>query len=299
MSDYTRLTQLIEGLHQQVSDIADEVARITGGAGESGGGRSLRAATGDAAAPPQAPAGAGELPIFLPTPQDDPEEIIGGRRTEDFPDCCALGDDTDYYCTGTLVAPNIVVTAAHCPALTRAFLKGSDVTRPASGETIRIKEQFAHPSEDFRVLVLERDSTVTPRHVAQGPEVRGTEALVVGFGTVNLAGTVGYGIKRMVKVPITSLGCESREDQKQYGCRGGTEMVAGHRGLRRDTCKGDSGGPLYIESTDGDYYLLGATSRGMRNSSTTCGDGGIYVRVDKLLDWVEEKTGVRVEGSLI
>ena len=75
-------------------------------------------------------------------------------------------------------------------------------------------------------------------------------------------------------------------------------MVAGHRGLRMDSCKGDSGGPLYIEDREGEYYLLGATSRGARDALTTCGDGGIYVRVDLCLDWIREVTGVEIGGPL-
>jgi hypothetical protein len=43
-------------------------------------------------------------------------EIVGGVETQDFPDCCALGDDRGYYCSGTLIAPNVVVTAEHCRA---------------------------------------------------------------------------------------------------------------------------------------------------------------------------------------
>ena len=96
-----------------------------------------------------------------------------------------------------------------------------------------------------------------------------------------------------------SLGCESPADQARFGCRAGTEMVAGHRGLLRDSCRGDSGGPLYIQNPAGDFYLLGATSRGSRDGSHVCGDGGIYVRVDHFLDWIHEKTGVAIEGPRI
>jgi secreted trypsin-like serine protease len=73
-------------------------------------------------------------------------------------------------------------------------------------------------------------------------------------------------------------------------------MVAGHRGLLLDSCRGDSGGPLYIRNTDGEYFLIGATSRGIRDSFTTCGDGGIYVRVDLCLDWIRNVTGVAIES---
>jgi secreted trypsin-like serine protease len=235
------------------------------------------------------------------------EAIVGGKRTKpaDFQDCCAVGNDQQYFCTGTLIAPNVVVTAKHCPQalpITRVFLKGVDISRPRRGEEVRVAEVFLHPDRkvDLAVLLLETDSTVTPRHVAQGAETEGaTIATLVGFGTVDLGGTVGYGIKRQVKVPIKSLDCTGSGDAAKYGCRPDFEIVAGHRGLRKDSCRGDSGGPLYIPAPKsvGGYYLLGATSRGSLDSNNVCGDGGIYVRVDKFIDWIEEVTGVEIEGE--
>jgi secreted trypsin-like serine protease len=102
-----------------------------------------------------------------------------------------------------------------------------------------------------------------------------------------------------VEVPITSLDCSDPHHPKRFGCLPGREIVAGQRGLRLDSCKGDSGGPLYIRKTKGEYSLLGATSRGARESFTTCGDGGIYVRVDLCLDWIREVTGVNIAGPHI
>ena len=152
-----------------------------------------------------------------------------------------------------------------------------------------------YPEPDLRVLVLERDSVVAPRRVAQESDLEGVEeVMLVGFGTIDLAGTKGYGAKRQVTVPVETLDCTEADIADQRGCREGYEIVAGHRGLLRDSCKGDSGGPLYVEAEDGSYLLLGATSRGARGSDNECGDGGIYVRVDKFLDWIQEVTGAEL-----
>jgi hypothetical protein len=283
MPDYSKLKEMVAQLREQTEAMAEEVARL-----EQGGENAL-AASFDLSK------------VIPPTRGDGPQPIIGGVPTRDFPDCCAVGSDEEYYCTGTLIAPTLVVTAQHCLDVTRVFLKGHDVSDPESGETIPLARkdgrtvQFVHPSEDLRILVLERPSSVAPRHVAQGFEVRGETALLVGFGRINFSGTVGYGVKRKVEVPILSLDCNAQA-AGAYGCNSGAEIVAGHRGLNRDSCKGDSGGPLYITGPDGDDYLLGVTSRGVKNADRVCGDGGIYVRVDLCLDWIRGKTGVEIEG---
>lgn len=233
--------------------------------------------------------------VIPPSPQDDVHSIVGGESTNDFPDCCAVGNDKGFYCTGTLIAPNLVVTAGHCTSPTRVFLRGSDTRVPEEGEIIRVKSKTLHPDADLQVLVLESNSTVTPRHVARGSQVgQPSKALLVGFGTTNLAGNIGYGRKRKVEVPIVSLECGTASDEQKLGCRRGTELVAGHRGLLKDSCKGDSGGPLYIRGSGNTFHLLGVTSRGIINTVNVCGDGGIYVRVDKFLDWIKDQTGITI-----
>jgi endonuclease G len=233
--------------------------------------------------------------VIPPSPQDDVHSIVGGQLTSDFPDCCAVGNDQGFFCTGTLIARNLVVTAGHCTNSTRVFLKGSDIRVPDEGEVIRVSRKVLHPDADLQVLVLESNSTVTPRHVARGAQVgQPAKALLVGFGTTNLAGNIGYGRKRKVEVPIVSLECGTGSDEQKFGCRRGTELVAGHRGLLRDSCKGDSGGPLYVRGSSNTFHLLGVTSRGIINTVNVCGDGGIYVRVDKFLDWIENETGITI-----
>jgi len=97
-----------------------------------------------------------------------------------------------------------------------------------------------------------------------------------------------------VDVPIMSIDCGGAGDPKHYGCLPDRELVAGHSGLMLDSCNGDSGGPLYVQGADGQYYLLGATSRGARGGFHKCGDGGIYVRVDLCLDWIRKVTGAQI-----
>lgn len=280
MADFGSIVQMLEDLKAKVGPgLAPQVEAIEDALGQ------LQY---------ELPEPAAAAPNIEP-PTEPGVEILGGTETTDFPDCCALGDDTEWYCSGTLIAPNVVVTAKHCMQVTRVFLRGGNVANPADAEIVPVAGEFAHPELDLRVLMLAHPAETTPRRIGNASQLSDTaQATLVGFGTIDPDGRYGYGIKRRVDVPVMTFDCTSNRDRKLYGCRPGREIVAGHSGLMLDSCKGDSGGPLYIEK-DGEYYLLGATSRGAWGSTTECGGGGIYIRVDLCLDWIREVTGVTIE----
>ena len=70
-------------------------------------------------------------------------------------------------------------------------------------------------------------------------------------------------------------------------------MGAGGNGV--DACFGDSGGPLYLKTDDG-YVVVGITSRAYAGvpGDRPCAYGGIYVRPDAIIDWIEEVSGKTV-----
>lgn len=229
--------------------------------------------------------------VVPPTATKEPlDRIVGGRLTTAFPDCCAVGDEDGYFCSGTLIGPRRVLTAKHCAegGITRIFARGYDVSDAESGEVIAVTSLRLHPSADLMLLTLAADALTPVRAIATSEEIEALAPMtctLVGFGTIDTDGTIGYGIKRRVETPIVILLCGGPEDETDFGCQQGVEMVAGQRGLNRDTCQGDSGGPLYVQYADGSYRLLGVTSRGI-TGGRNCGDGGVYVRADKFAEWI-------------
>jgi secreted trypsin-like serine protease len=127
---------------------------------------------------------------------------------------------------------------------------------------------------------------------------KATDGRVVGFGHIDPQGMFGYGLKRMVDVPIASHDCrgkvDSHDDSLSYGCDRGFEIVAGRPLLERDSCKGDSGGPFYILDENDQWQIAGATSRATESAMHTCGDGGIYVRVDRYRKWIASIPGAEI-----
>jgi len=233
-------------------------------------------------------------PVFIENAKKlipDRNRIIGGVLTSDYKDCVAVGSRNGWCCTGTLVAPNVVITAGHCVrgnCSDRVFV-GDDVTMP--GTVISVRDASSHPNyappdptHDLGVLILDEDAGGEPRSIANADMLQAaTSVRLAGYGNTDPNSSGGYGRRRMVDVALAS-------PDRKYGADPDSEFVAGAPFLDRDSCNGDSGGPAFIQSNRR-WYLAGATSRATASSVRPCGDGGIYTRVDVFEDWVKSVPG--------
>ncbi len=245
-------------------------------------------------------------PIVEIAPADGHEEvlpIVGGTPASagTWPEVVALSTPTNFACSGILIAPDLVLTAGHCHFnLSHAQLDTTDHA-VISGEVIDVATVTAH--EDFfgtfdvAIVELVEPSTLPPPRLAidcMADQLLqdGAEAVIVGFGATDLDGRVSTSILHEASVPVLDADC----DDPSRGCHRelapGGELLAGGEGI--DTCTGDSGGPLYLFDQDGVPWLAATTSRAASPADTACGDGGIYVRLDAVVPWIEEVTGRRL-----
>lgn len=232
--------------------------------------------------------------------------VIGGSSAAagKWPDAVAVLWDGEQACTGTLIAPNIVITAGHCViggAPNGVLIGASALSRASEGETLKVMKWYEYPSSqssvDVGILVLEKDSKFAPRAIATGwarTDIKNAAAVeFVGFGTTDRNGSVSTDNLMEAQSTITDYNC-SESSGCNTAARPDGELGAGGMGI--DTCPGDSGGPMYL-LTDYGAFLAGVTSRSYDNARYYCSEGGIYGRPDKIVDWIREKTGATLLGG--
>ena len=171
-------------------------------------------------------------------------------------------------CTGTLIAPRVVLTAAHCVENANApqvlsVVFAAETARALPAERVRVIDGRQHPAwrageNDIGVLLLAEDAPVAPvpwMGLALSADLVGRTTRVVGFG---LDDQGKMGSRRSGTARVTAL-------------HAGTFSIEARPGM---SCGGDSGGPSFLD-VDGVEHIAGVTSFGDLACTT-----GTNTRVD-------------------
>ena len=258
-------------------------------------------------------------------PQPQPEQyIVGGTPAPSnrYPYLVSLSTDasaTNHDCAATLIAPDVLLSAAHCRGSFRfATLgmydrKSKDEEKSGQRITIRTDKTVQHPQYRWTVSNPDIDydflliKLAQPVDIVQYPPIKLNRSprrpnydaqplTIVGWGATNPAGgklsstllqaTVGY---------VTPQTCDRADGYihgDYYSYRGFlTNSMMCAWSPTSDACLGDSGGPLVVPDdnlvTNGrNDVQVGIVSFGVGCNSPDF--PGLYSRISDQIGWIDE-----------
>ncbi|TMW64779.1 hypothetical protein Poli38472_011659 [Pythium oligandrum] len=186
--------------------------------------------------------------------------VVGGRETaiQGYLVGLRLTKASENFCLGSLIAPKVVLTAAHCihdVQVGWVSVGSSDVSGEADGEQIKVKSTTIHPDfnlktfrNDYAIIELEYMSIQKPITLYRSVnEEKVPSKRLTLYGYTSSADSKEPETLNAVDLPIMSDDkCKNALQLSQFDanmlCAGGEEG--------KDGCFGDSGGPLVQQSSE-------------------------------------------------
>ena len=253
--------------------------------------------------------------------------IVGGElaNAADFPSVVGIRTFFTYNselwvstCTGSVLSPTRVLTAAHCSVdfyngYTEVIAGRNNLGNDVNGFVARVSHAWSHqgyniqaqyndpqqhPVDDVSVLTLKDPlpsvyTSVTLAEQGAPDPAAGTDATIVGYGVTsdNPDPNDVPGILRKATVDIQSD--DACAAPSQYGTRFDPNrmMCAGNPPV--DTCYGDSGGPIFTGAADARVQV------GITDWGDGCGTKyGVYEAINHYADLIKAQITLKPANNL-